>query len=276
MLYQKEVGTIVVCDKSQFLIKDIVESGQIFRFSYLDDKTCKIISKNKICILKEQNDCVTINCDDTDYFENYFDLSVDYNDIKGYLKSPDMENALKYGSGLRMLNQDPVETIFSFIVSQNNNIPRIKKIIHDLSTSLGEKISSTDYAFPEVEALASKDVDFYRSLGLGYRAEYMVDTAMRLSDGFNLDLKDLDSDTARKTLMTLKGIGPKVADCILLFAYGKKDVFPVDTWGEKIYHDIIGGTEKRPENMSKALRTRFGEFSGYAQQYLFYYYRNNF
>lgn len=276
MFFKKEVGTIVAYDKSQFLIRDIVECGQLFRFEYLDSSTCKIISKNKICILKDAPDCVTINCDDTDYFTDYFDLSVDYNHIKGILKDADTDKALEFGKGIRMLKQDPVETLFSFIVSQNNNIPRIKSIIAGLSESLGEKISDTDYAFPSVESLASRDENFYKSLGLGYRAEYIVDTARRVLDGFDLDLSRLSSDEARRRLMTLKGVGPKVADCILLFGYSRMDVFPVDTWGEKIYRDLIAGDASSSAKMALALRDRFGDLAGYAQQYLFYYYRNNF
>ncbi len=276
MFFQKEIGAIVAYDKSQFLIKDVVESGQLFRFEYLDEKTCKIISKNKICILKDNPDCVTMCCDDTDYFADYFDLSVDYNRIKGIMKDAETIKALEYGKGIRMLKQDPVETLFSFIVSQNNNIPRIKSIILRLSAALGEKISDVDYAFPSVEKLASQDETFYKNMGLGYRAEYIVDTARRVADGFDLDLRALSSDEARRRLMTLKGVGPKVADCILLFGYSRMDVFPVDTWGEKIYRDLIGGGEKSPEKMARALRDRFGDLAGYAQQYLFYYYRNNF
>ncbi len=266
--------SIIVHDISQFSVRDIVESGQIFRYQYIGCD-CKIFSEDKNCILKGQKDCVIIETKDVPYFVNYFDLGRDYNSIKGALAPLVQERALSYGSGIRMLKQAKIETIFSFIISQNNNIPRIKSIIERLSAALGKEVDG-HRAFPSVDALASQSVDFYKDMGLGYRSQYIVDTARAIQDGFCIDLDDMSTDAARAYLMTLKGVGPKVADCILLFGYGRMDVFPVDTWVKKIYADLIGDGEKSPTKMAKALREKFADLSGYAQQYLFYYYRNNY
>ncbi len=274
MLYEKTETSIIIYDKSQFSVRDIVESGQLFRYQYQEGR-CKIFSKDKNCILKEQKDCVIITTRDVDYFENYFDLTTDYTEIKARLKPYVLDKALSYGGGIRMLKQDAMETIFCFIVSQNNNIPRIKSIIEKLSKALGQDTDGC-YAFPTVEKLSTKDETFYKSLGLGYRSQYLVEVSRAIRDGFSIDLSHMDTDTARAHLLQLKGVGPKVADCILLFGYGRMDVFPVDTWVKKIYIDLIGDGERSPVKMAKALREKFGTLSGYAQQYLFYYYRNNY
>lgn len=265
---------MTVWDLSQFDTSHIVDCGQLFRYETRGNIT-EIVSENKKCVLKTEKECVIIESDDVAYFENYFDLGTDYNAVKAKLAPFGMEKSLSYGNGIRLLRQSPFETIISFIVSANNNIPRIKGILKRMSDTLGEDMGGYR-AFPTAEALASENAEFYKKIGAGYRAEYIVDTARRIRDGYDINLFDLPSDEARKRLVSLKGVGDKVADCILLFAYGKGDVFPVDTWVRKIYADLIDDREKNPKIMARTLREKFGELSGYAQQYLFYYYRNNF
>lgn len=180
--------------------------------------------------------------------------------------------AIDFGQGIRILQQDPFETLISFIISANNHIPRIKSIIERLSTALGDRCDGFN-AFPTAKALSGKDADYYFKAGLGYRAPYIVETARAVKDGFDLDgLQTLSTDKARKELMTLKGVGPKVADCILLFGFGREDVFPVDTWIKKVYNSYFGH-EDNPAKIRKALTDKFGDLSGYAQQYLFFYKR---
>ncbi len=275
MLIEKTETSIIVRDISQFSVRDIVNSGQLFRYYYNKEGDCIIFSQDKNCILKDKKDYVIIETEYVDYFEKYFDFETDYTLVKEALKPHDIDKAIAYGGGIRMLKQDKIETIFSFIISQNNNIPRIKSIIDRLSRTLGRECDGY-YAFPTVEALASQDQDFYKSMGLGYRSQYIVKTARAILDGFSVDIDGMDTDTARAHFMSLVGIGPKVADCILLFGYGRMDVFPVDTWVKKIYSDLEDTKEKDVKKMAKALRKRFGAFSGYAQQYLFFYYRDNY
>lgn len=274
MNYSKENNSIVVFDLAQFDFTHIVECGQTFR--YRNEADCHtIFSKNKFCVLQKKKDCVIINTSDVDYFINYFDLNRDYEKIKESLcKYDGMENAIFYGNGIRILNQDPYEMIISFILSSNNNIPRIKTIIERICEHLGDK-TEWGYAFPTTEQMVRADEQFFRFVGAGYRANYLKETAERLSD-FDLEhLKECSTEKARKELMTLKGVGRKVADCILLFAYHKTDVFPMDTWTKRIY-TMLGFCEERvPEKQAQRLIEKFGALSGYAQQYLYYYYRTN-
>ena len=162
--------------------------------------------------------------------------------------------------------------IISFIISANNNIPRIKGIIEKICCNLGEKKDGY-YAFPTLERLCEADVEFFRKIGAGYRAEYLVKTAQALQRIDVNKIYSLDTRSARKALTELMGVGNKVANCILLFAYHKTDLFPMDTWSKKIYRQLNLPSTDNVNKMEDNLVAKFGELSGYAQQYLFYYYR---
>lgn len=274
MDYSIQNDKITIYDISQFNIKQILDSGQVFRYEQ-ENNNYKIIAKNVISYLNYDNDRAIIISSDTDFAINYFDLERDYGKIKQELRKNELVGkAVSYGEGIRILNQDPLETIISFIVSANNNIPRIKGILNRLCEHLGENKGEYN-AFPTLEALASENVDFYKKIGMGYRAEYIVKTVQQIKNGFDLDLSDIETIEARKRLLTLMGVGNKVADCILLFAYHKEDVFPMDTWCKRIYRDLGLPQVTSCTNMAKRLTDIFGNLSGYAQQYLFYYYREN-
>lgn len=274
MIYGIQNGQFIVFDTSQFDIRQILDSGQVFRYQKLEN-IYKIVAKNVICHLKYENDHVIINSSDTDFAINYFDLERDYNPIKEKLKKNNfITKAVDYGNGIRILNQDPFEVIVTFIISANNNIPRIKGILNRLCESLGEDMGGHK-AFPRLEEMAKRDEHFYKQIGLGYRAEYLVRTIDKIREGFSLDLYDWDTSSARKHLMTLPGVGRKVADCILLFGYHKEDVFPIDTWCRRVYRDFGLPPQKSCEKMADAMSQKLKNLSGYAQQYLFYYYRDN-
>jgi N-glycosylase/DNA lyase len=168
--------------------------------------------------------------------------------------------------------------IYSFIISQNNNIPRIKGIISRICGGLGEKRSflGEDYfTFPTSLALASKPENYYKSLGAGYRDKFIYTTANRIvAEGIDR-LYSLDGAALKKELLTYLGIGDKVADCICLFGFAKADSFPVDTWIEKIYREDFGGTLTDRKKINSYFTSMFGEYSGYIQQYLFYAKRTN-
>lgn len=275
MIYSVLNDKITVYDTSQFNIEQILNSGQIFRYSG-DGKNFKIIAKNTICHLKYDMGSVIIKSSNVDFAVNFFDLCKDYGPIKQKLRENNfLDRAISFGEGIRILKQDPLETIISFIISANNNIPRIKGILNRLCEYLGEDLGEEDKAFPTLDALASENTDFYKKIGAGYRAEYIVKTVAMIKSGFNLDLYRTDTAEARKELMRLYGVGNKVADCILLFAYNKGDVFPVDTWCKRIYRDMGLPESQSCKHMSNALSDIFGENSGIAQQYLYYYYREN-
>ena len=172
--------------------------------------------------------------------------------------------------GLRILNQNREEMIFSFIISQNNNIPRIKGIINRICEGLGENIDGKYYAFPKAAKIADAGAEFFRSAGAGYRDVYLVETGARIAAEGIERLESLNAQELKCELLKYKGVGPKVADCVSLFGFGKTDSFPVDTWIEKIYREDFGGTLKNRDKISKYLVDTFKEYSGYMQQYLFY------
>ncbi len=281
MIYTKDKNLIKVYDKTQFNIKHILECGQVFRYNCNNGIYC-VYSLDKKAVIKEYDEYYEILTDENyvDYFINYFDLNNDYNLIKKELLKLAFDNdilkqAINYGYGIRILKQNLFETIISFIISANNNIKRIQGIIERLCSKLGEK--KKDYfAFPTCEALASQNEEFYKTCGAGYRAAYLVETSNFLNKSFDYDnYFNLPTDIARKKLLSLKGVGGKVADCILLFGINDFNVFPVDTWIEKVYYDIFPKEKINREKIRKNLTDYFGNLSGYAQQYLFYYKRES-
>ena len=206
---------------------------------------------------------------DEAFWHNYFDLDTDYGSIKRRLagSEPLIGPATEYGSGIRILNQDPFETIISFIISQNNNIPRIRKNIESLCDRYGEPIEgSCRHAFPTPEALSDADEDELAAMKLGYRGPYIIAAARKyLECGCPRD---------REELLGYFGIGPKVANCIMLFGLRDTEAFPVDTWVKQIMNDMYGFDLSDTRGMQTFARKKFGELAGYAQQYLFYYYRD--
>ncbi len=265
---------IEILDDTDFDIQHILDCGQVFRYKKTD-------FGYKICAKDQQIDVICqkvgfkIFSKNLDFVEKYFDLYNNYANIKSdLLKSNLLNSAISYGHGIRILNQDPLEMIISFIISANNNIPRIKKIIEAICTKVGE--NKGDYfAFPTLDRLATLSVEDYRAMGCGYRSTYLYDTVKKLVDGFDIDsLYGLSTDSARTMLMTLKGVGRKVAECILLFAYHKTDVFPTDTWIVKLYRDWYN-EDRDAKYISTYFTGIFGKNSGYAQQYVYYEKMNN-
>ena len=206
---------------------------------------------------------------DEDFWRRYFDLDTDYGAIKRTLadSEPLIKPATEYGYGIRILNQDPFETIISFIISQNNNIPRIRKNIESLCNSYGEPIEGSNLcAFPSPEALAGAKVCDLAELRLGYRCEYIKSSAERyLREG---------CPKTREELLSFHGIGPKVANCIMLFGLRDTAAFPVDTWVKQIMNDMYGFDLKDTKGMQAFAAEKYGDLAGFAQQYLFYYYRD--
>lgn len=272
-----EIGNdaIIIRNTKEFNTEHILDCGQVFRYRKSGD-SYTLSAKNHKCLLHNENNCVIIKTEDTEFFVDYFDLNRDYGKIKDeLLQYKYLDRAMDYGGGIRILNQDPYEMIISFIISANNNIPRIKQIIEKLCRYFGKEKDGF-YAFPSADALANADVHVFREIGAGYRAEYLSETSKILANEFDLnELYTLSTVNARKKLLKLKGVGRKVADCILLFAYHKTDLFPMDTWSQKIYNSYDLPPSNNINVMSDRLVGLFGNLSGYAQQYLYYYIRNN-
>lgn len=262
-------------DATYFNPKDVLECGQIFRFENFKDGY-KVFTRDKACYVYSDGVKTIIECEDPDYFYNFFDLGREYASIIEKIKEfnvPVLTRCTEVCKGLRLLNQDPEEMIFSFIVSQNNNIPRIKGIISRICENLGERrefMGEVYHTFPTAAVLAKKPPEFYKSLGAGYRDVFLSETAKRITAEGIDRLKELEGADLKKELLTYKGIGPKVADCVSLFGFSKAASFPVDTWIEKIYHEDFGGDLKDRNKINSYFCSLFGEYSGYVQQYLFY------
>lgn len=270
MDYQKQKDKIIIRNTKDFDPKDILECGQIFRYFKCGDSYI-VQSTNKLAKITKINNCFVIETKDVDYFENFFDLKTDYTNIKKVLERDDfLSQVIKKGEGIRILKNDFYEVVISFVISANNNIARIKQIIERLCVSCGERIENNIYAFPKLEKLCEKDLNFFNSLKAGYRGKYLYKLVKELQV-LGLDkLKNLDTKSCRRELIKLSGVGPKVADCILLFGLGRKDVFPVDTWIEKVYHRYYESGLKNRCKISEYFVEKYGDYSGYVQQYLFY------
>ena len=220
-----------------------------------------------------------------DVVTDYFDLDRDYSKIKDELRKIDeyMEVSIDYGSGIRILNQDLWETIISFIISANNNIPRIKGIIERLSQKYGKKVEyerQEYYLFPTADELKNVSTAEFRALGLGFRDIRLYETTHMVLDN-KIDfckLHNMSTEDARNELLNLSGVGPKVADCILLFSTLKRfDIFPIDVWVRRVMNDLYIHNENESKVSKKLINQiafeKFGNLAGIAQQYLFYWKR---
>lgn len=216
------------------------------------------------------------------FWRSYFDLDTDYSAIEETLLERDpsaaMREAAQFGRGIRILRQDPWEMVVTFILSGNNNIPRIKGSIEALSERFGETVpKSALKAFPTPEALAGLALDDYRQAGAGYRDQYLLATAQKVASG-EADLeawRGLDDDLLKKALLTLPGVGDKVASCIMLFGYGRRASFPVDTWVAKMMRRLYFSHEASAKDIKAFAEALFGDQAGYAQQLLFHWGRNS-
>ncbi|MEG1527588.1 MAG: DNA glycosylase [Clostridia bacterium] len=262
----------IIINSLNFVAKDIFECGQIFRYKKISSGYI-CYSLDKSAIIEEIEGKTIISCKDVDYFYKYFDLDTDYNVITNKLsKDMFMAKAVDFGRGIRILRQDLFETIISFIISANNNISRIQKIIENICKAFGS-VTEFGYAFPTQKQLLKATASDFKELGCGYRAEYLFKTLRLIDDQFERELKILPTELARKKLLNLVGVGNKVADCILLFGLGRLNTFPCDVWIKKVYHEYFEQGHK-DNQISNFFVNYFGELSGYAQQYLFYFQRS--
>lgn len=275
---------------NSFELKDIFDCGQCFRWNIQEDGSYTGIFGNNVINVKKENNEITFEgiCekDIKETVENYFDLNRNYEEIKEQLSKIDenMKTSIEYGQGIRILNQDLWETIISFIISANNNIPRIKGIIERLSEKYGNEIEFNGkkyYTFPTPEQLKNVSVEEYRKLGLGFRDIRLYETTkMILEKQVDLEKMKQNPNTieVREELLKLSGVGPKVADCILLFSDLKRfEVFPIDVWVRRVMNDLYikqeDETKVSKKQIEKIAQEKFGDLAGLAQQYLFYWRR---
>ena len=280
----------ILKNAKSFELKDIFDCGQCFRWNkQIDQSYTGVFDKNVINVSKKGKDVIFKGiCEGNieDVCKFYFDLDRDYDEIKKNLSKIDkyMKQAIEYGQGIRILNQDLWETIISFIISANNNIPRIKGIIERISLKYGNEIEYNGkkyYSFPTVEQLSKASVEDLRKLGLGFRDVRVYETThMILNKEVNLEklANEKDFNKVRDTLLTLPGVGPKVADCILLFSSLKRwEAFPIDVWVRRVMNELYikneDETKVNKKQIEKIAYEKFGNLAGIAQQYLFYWKR---
>ena len=281
----------ILKNATSFEPKHIFECGQCFRWDEEEDGSYTGIVKNNVINVKKVNNDIHFFSLGADNLEklviDYFDLTRNYEEIKNKLSKIDeyLKNSIEYGSGIRILNQDLWETIISFIISANNNIPRIKGIINRISQKYGERIEwkgKDYYTFPTVENLAKASVEDLRNLGLGFRDVRVYETTHKILDK-EVDLDELhkeqNTQKVRDILLTLSGVGPKVADCILLFSTLKRfDVFPIDVWVRRVMNELYiknaDETKVNKKEIEKLAKEKYGVLEGLAQQYLFYWKRD--
>ena len=273
-----------------FELADIFDCGQCFRWNKQDDGSYTGVFKNNVMNVQKSGDTVTFKgiCDGNieEIVRDYFDLDRDYDEIKEQLSKIDenVKTSIEYGKGIRILNQDLWEMIISYIISANNNIPRIKGIIERLSQAYGKEIDWNGekyYSFPTARELKDVTVEDFRKLGTGFRDIRLYETTHMILDG-KVNLVQLQNNPntleVREQLLSLSGVGPKVADCILLFSTLKRfEVFPIDVWVRRVINELyIKNPDENKVNkkeIEKLAKEKFGNLAGIAQQYLFYWKR---
>lgn len=262
---------LVLTNLNGFSLKDTLDCGQCFRWIEREDSSFFGVVRDKTLLIKQQDDTLilynTTKEDFDSFWCDYFDFNTDYEKIKNLLSQDDvMKKASEFAGGIHILKQDAWETLCSFIISQNNNIPRIKGIVSRLCETFGDKIEEGVYSFPTAEKIAEQTVETLAPLRSGFRAKYIIDAAKKIKNGdVNLDLvREKDFLTGKEELMKILGVGTKVADCTLLFGFYKIESFPQDVWIKRAMQTLY------PDGLPK----EYQRYAGIAQQYIFHYVRN--
>ena len=267
-----------------FNLKYTLECGQCFRWQKIDENEYIGVIKDRVLKVRQEENRLYISSNIIKNLEEvvkeYFDLNKDYTRIEKDISCIDkhVREAVKNSSGIRILNQDFFETLISYIISANNNIKRISKSVNEISKKYGKKVifeGNDYYLFPTPKELRNVTIKEYRECGVGFRDSYIFNTVKEINDGdFDISsINKLDTKDLREILLKRKGVGPKVADCILLFSCKKGEVFPIDVWVERVmsvlYFKESNGRMKK-KDILKYAEENFGTYSGIVQQHLFY------
>jgi N-glycosylase/DNA lyase len=286
----KEInGNLVIDDIDSFNVDQIFKSGQAFRWTENEDGSFTNVVYGKVINISSSDEDRTVtikNSNTKDFYKywfDYFDVIRDYKEIKDKLSADDtLKAAIEYGHGIRILNQEPFETIITFIISANNGINNIKRSVDIISkmygSEIGEYNGETYFAFPSPQELSMATPEQLREYArVGFRDKRIVETAKMINNKeIDLDsLYKMPIEDARKELMKLPGVGPKVADCILLFAFKRSESFPVDVWIKRVMEELYLHEETPKNKIADEGRRLFGDLAGFAQQYLFYYGRDH-
>lgn len=277
----------IIKEPESFVLSQTFECGQCFRFEKLAEEHYITVANGRLLEIKQRHGDIVLYGVSEEEFEgfwkNYFDLNRDYPAIKSILERDETLNkAVKYASGIRILNQEFFECLISFIISQNNRIPMIKKVIKNLSQKYGSPVGEYNgevfYSFPTAESMLGASQEELMECKTGFRWKYITDAVNMAAEGRleYRELSKLPTVELKERLMEIKGVGTKVADCVLLFSCGRSEVFPTDVWVKRVMSELYFGGQ--PADV-KAIHARadelFGEYAGFAQQYLFNYARDN-
>lgn len=272
--YEVKDNSVLVYNLNSFDLAETLDCGQSFRWTENPDKSFCGVAYEKMVRVSLDGDILTIEGtteeDFLNIWKNYFDLDTDYLNIRESIGKihPVLKEASKFAPGIRILQQEPWEALCTFIISQNNNIKRIKGIVDRLCTAFGDKIEGTDcYTFPTAERLSVLQPEDLVLLRAGFRNKYIIDGARKVAFGeVNLDFcRNSPYNEARAELCKIKGVGNKVADCTLLFGLHRIEAFPIDVWMKRAMEKLFPGMTSDD----------FGEYAGIAQQYIFHYSRMN-
>ena len=281
-LYEKD-NLVILEDVENFDAKAIFTCGQAFRWYEEKDGSFTTVHLGRVLNVLNEDDKVIFKGTNLEEFNeiwiDYFDLNTDYQSIrKSLVNNEILANAMEYGKGIRILNQNHFEMLISFIISANNMIPRIRKSIEVISMRYGKFICEDEnrkyYSFPTVEELSKATVEELREFAkVGFRDKRIFDTVNMIKNE-NIDLdnfENLETNILREELLKFSGVGNKVADCLMLFSYKRGEVFPVDVWIKRVMEELFIKEETPVKKISKEADRIFGKYAGYAQQYLFYY-----
>lgn len=270
-----------------FDLEQTLECGQCFRFYKIKEQEYIIVAHHIMQRIEQVEDTIIFYECDLDTFNNiwyeYFDLGTDYSEIKEYLLKYDdkLKKAIEEKHGIRILKQEFFENLMSFIISQNKQIPHIKKIVNDIAIKYGDKLGEYNgveyYSFPTAQQLKDVTEEDFRELKTGFRAPYLIDAIEKVIQGIICEenLLTLCAEDVEKELVKIKGVGNKVANCVMLFSLKKMEAFPVDVWIKRIMERVYyEGNDIKKEVILEFAKEHFGEYGGYAQQYLFYYARD--
>lgn len=264
-------------------LKDTITCGQIFRYIEESDDSYTVLLSDRVVNIKQDNNTLYVKSNNEKDLENvikiYLDLNRDYEKLNKELLLLDesLKDIIKSCDGFKIINQPKLEAHISYIISQNNRVPQIRNVLNNISKKYGKKVVFEDkeyYLFPSLDNLKKITKEDFRNMKTGFRDEYLYTFIKRLSDKeYDLDLIDnMNSEKAMKYLMSNKGIGEKVASCILLFSYSRFDVFPIDTWVKKYMKETynIEGVN----NIKKFTNEKYKDYTGLVIQYMFHYKRN--
>lgn len=262
-------------DVKDFNLKQTLECGQVFRFQRISDMEYIILNKSNVayCIQEDSKLFIVSNNENQDFWKNYFDLNTDYEYIKEVLTTDKtMKKIITYGDGIHILRQDFEEMIISFIMSQNKQIPQIKQCIELYCKNFGEKITFQNeeyFSFPNIKNIPT--LEELRECKVGFRDKYLLDAIIKIDEGYFNNIKFLSEKEQEEKLLSVKGIGSKVCNCIMLFGLNNTKRFPIDVWIKRKMQDLyFEGKEVNNLQIENKAKELFKDFAGFAQQYLFY------